>query len=92
MVVGDEEKARTEIEARRLALQRWTLFAALNGPSFASWRLAANKSISCRYLADGLHHCQARGSPCTISQVMPPLDPRLPAPDPAPAPMGGMEL
>lgn len=88
-VVSDDFAARTEPEARKLAISHWELLAGLHGVGYKSWRLAGNRRITCRYLADGLRHCQARGSPCTISQVVPPrampMPKRVPVPDePAP--------
>lgn len=90
-ITGDEMKAPREIDARQLALRSWATLASLHGEAFASWRAAAGRSLSCRRLADSLVHCQARASPCGLTQTAPSqqpggpgIAPRQPAPPPAP--------
>lgn len=82
---GVWHSATTERAARSGALASWVEQAGRLGPAFASWRLAGNKSITCS-AAGGQVRCQARGSPCIISQV--PLRPGVPLPARPPASKG----
>jgi hypothetical protein len=83
---GVWHSAATERAARTGALASWVAQAGRLGPAFASWRLANNKSITCSAPAGGQVRCQARGSPCIMSQV--PLRPGAPLPFRPPAPRG----
>lgn len=70
-ITGDEMQATRQGDARALALKSWTTLAELNGENFGSWRVATGRQISCRKLADGMHYCTARASPCVQQQVAP---------------------
>ena len=73
-VVGE---AKTEQEAKRLALASWVARAGQYGADYASWRMANNKRLACRAASNGVMRCQATARPCAISQ-----NPRLPRPKP----------
>jgi hypothetical protein len=84
-ISGDERKAPTLAGARAEALKSWQKFAELNGEKFGVWRLATGRLVSCRKLADDNHYCIAKGSPCIVSQTVPPgigprSEPRAPTP------------
>lgn len=68
--------APTELEAKKKALGEWRAKAAKLGPSFDSWRLAAEKSLKCFKKTTG-YECVAFGAPCIIDQT-PNTPPRLP--------------
>jgi hypothetical protein len=77
-IVGQPAVAKSAAEARKLALQSWTLSAAVHGEEYVSWRIANNKSIACVAVDGGLHRCQASGNPCRIQQVPAPPQPATP--------------
>ena len=93
MLIGAERTAATEVEARKLALESWVQSARQLGAEFTGWRIANNKTLSCRKSpaarsggGDGqalVFTCQARAAPCTISQV--PLESAPPPSVPNPA-------
>jgi hypothetical protein len=90
-ISGDEMKAPTLAGARAEALKSWQKLAELNGETYGAWRLATGRLVTCRKLADGYHYCVAKGSPCLISQTVPPgVGPR-PAPR-APTPKGDVRI
>lgn len=63
------EDRQSEIAAKQKAMTGWIESASKLGPAFSAWRIAIDKSLSCRLLADGTHRCQAFARPCGISQV-----------------------
>lgn len=89
-ITGDEMQAARQEDARALALKSWTTLAELNGENYGSWRVATGRLISCRKLADGMHYCTARASPCAVQQV-PPKDLK-PAPRPSGKPVKEIAL
>jgi len=76
-VSGAVAEAKTELEAKRIALDSWVARAGQSGAAYASWRMANNKRLACRAGGNGVIRCQATGRPCTIAQ-----NPRLQQPKP----------
>ena len=66
------QEARTEQEARALAISAWITAASAHGQAFTAWRLAAGKFYTCTKTAVGGYRCLAKAEPCGISQVPPP--------------------
>ena len=60
---------KTEVEAKRKALQDWLTKAQQIGAGFTRWELAYNRQITCVKNAGGGFQCQAVGMPCTIQQA-----------------------
>jgi hypothetical protein len=58
---------RTELAARRKALQQWIAAARAVGETFTRWQLASARSLSCAPIAGGFR-CRASAAPCTIAQ------------------------
>lgn len=63
------QEARSEQEARALAISAWVTAASSHGERYAGWRVAIDKLIACSATADGRFWCLAKATPCTISQV-----------------------
>ena len=68
--------APTQLEAKKKALDEWRAKAVTLGPSFGSWRLAAEKSLKCFKKQAG-YECVAFGAPCVVDQT-PNTPPSLP--------------
>ena len=79
-LAGKHAEAKTELEAKRLALQDWLAKAKAIGPGYTRWQLAYDRRIDCQQPAPGMFRCQAIALPCTIKQV--------PSPDQIPLPRG----
>ncbi len=79
-LTGEHAEAKTEVEAKRLALQDWLAKAKAIGPGYTRWQLAHNRRIDCRRPAPGAFRCQAIALPCMIKQV--------PSPGTIPLPRG----
>ena len=79
-VTSGPQAAATVGAGQRLAIQAWMASArAIGGDNLTSWRLAVNKSVSCKPGADNKIICTAVAEPCSISQVP------MPAPGASPA-------
>jgi hypothetical protein len=81
-VIGGPVSGITEAVARRGALEAWLVKAKAFGVEFASWRVAAAKSVVCRPGQPSGVKCVAIGAPCRIYQKAPPK-PLLPGAKPA---------
>jgi hypothetical protein len=68
------QDARTEKEARALAISAWITAAAVHGASYTAWRLAIGKSLTCSKTTADTYQCLAKAEPCVISQVPPPVE------------------
>lgn len=75
-LAGKSVEARTELEARRLALLDWTEQARKLDPSYTRWQIAFNRRIECTGGPASGFKCQAIARPCMVKQV--------PAPDAVP--------
>ncbi len=73
--------SKSEKAGKRRALDDWKTKAGFFGERYTSWRLAANKRLTCAPVKEQGYLCFAHGSPCTIKQV-PPLERFGPAPRP----------
>lgn len=69
-VVG-QATAKSELEAKKQAMDDWKKSAIEAGLEHPAWRIAGNKSFTCETEADGQVTCTASGEPCTIVQVPP---------------------
>jgi hypothetical protein len=78
VVSGAVGEAKTEQEAKRVALESWAARAGRYGAAYASWRTANHKRLACRAGGNGVTRCQATASPCAIAQ-----NPRLQRPKPS---------
>jgi hypothetical protein len=66
-------------DAQKAALATWVKEATdLHGPRFTAWRLAYDKALDCKPMADGTHVCEAKAQPCGVQQA--------PSPDLTPLP------
>jgi hypothetical protein len=70
-IVSEPAIAKTELEAKRLALADWTEKARRDGEAFTRWQLAWNRRLTCEPADSGLYQCTALGRPCRISQTPP---------------------
>ena len=86
-VSGALAEAKTEQEAKRIALDSWVARAGQYGAAYASWRMANNKRLACRAGGNGVIRCQATGRPCAIAQ-----NPRLQRPKPLPKKARGIDV
>jgi hypothetical protein len=86
-VSGAVGEAKTEREAKRLALESWAARAGQNGTAYTSWRLANNKRLACRTGGNGSVRCQATANPCALAQ-----NPRLQRPKPVRNKSRGIEI
>ena len=68
-LAGKQAEAKTELEARKGALQDWTQQAEKIGRGYTRWQIAFNRRIDCTKTAAGTFQCQAVGQPCTVEQV-----------------------
>jgi hypothetical protein len=66
---GEAAEDRSEVEAKRRALESWTKGARAHGEQFARWGIAFNRHIDCTRSKPDLFRCQASGRPCTVQQV-----------------------
>ena len=71
-LAGKPIEARTELEARRLALMDWTEQARKLDPAYTRWQIAYNRRIDCSGAPAPGFKCQAIGRPCMVKQVPPP--------------------
>ena len=62
-------EAATDAAAKQLAVGAWIAQATQAGESYAAWRLAWGKDLSCTALATGGVRCRAIGQPCRIDQL-----------------------
>ena len=65
------QRAKTELEARAMAIASWNKLAGVYGDGYL-WTGATNKFLNCSPHVEGFQ-CLAKALPCTISQV--PLPP-----------------
>ena len=70
LIEGSVFTTETQLEAKKLALADWTKRVSRLGPAFESWRIAADKKISCQAIG-ALFSCRAMARPCSLSQVAP---------------------
>ena len=68
------QEARTEQEARALAISAWMTAASVHGQAYSAWRQAAGKFYNCIKTASGSYQCLAKAEPCGVSQVPPKPD------------------
>jgi hypothetical protein len=86
-VSGAVGEAKTEQEAKRIALDSWVARAREYGAAYASWRMANRKRLACRAGGNGVIRCQATGRPCAIAQ-----NPRQQRPKPPRKTLPGIEV
>lgn len=76
-MAGRKAEARTEIGARKAALDDWMAKARAIGPGYTRWQIAFNRRIDCTRIDPNRFQCQAIALPCTVKQVPNPDLPRL---------------
>lgn len=70
--------ASTEIEAKRKAIEAWTLKVRIGGdPRFSGWPIAVRKVLRCSPPKDGRVACIAIGTPCVVQQAPPKKNDKL---------------
>ncbi len=69
MISSGLQEARSEREARALAISAWVTAAGVHGERYVGWHVAIDKSLTCSQASDGQYKCLAKALPCTISQV-----------------------
>jgi hypothetical protein len=70
---GEVIEDRSELQAKKRALESWVSQAKRYGEQYARWGIAWNRQLECARTDAGLLRCKAVGRPCTIQQV-PPTD------------------
>lgn len=70
-IQGKTAEAKSELEAKKAALDDWLQQAKKHGPEYTRWQIAFDRRIDCTKTAAGLYHCQAVGKPCAAKQVPP---------------------
>ncbi len=71
--------APTEAEAKRKAIEAWTLKVRVaGGARFAGWPVAVSKTLKCAPMKDSRVACIAIGTPCVVQQAPPKNDKRKP--------------
>ena len=80
-LISSAGQGRTELEAKKLALDDWFAKAKAQGFKDSLWRTAADKSLICKALEGGKFECTAAGRACTILQVPPRAAPAAPKTD-----------
>jgi len=82
-MTGGPQAAPSEAAGRKAALAAWVrAVSRVHGERYTSWRLAFDKSLTCKVAGDGSFSCEACGRPCTVEQVPQPGLDRLPRIDP----------
>jgi hypothetical protein len=67
---GDRVEDKSEISAKRRALESWLAGAEQHGVEYTRWGIAWNRRLECTH-EKGVFSCQAAGHPCTYQQVPP---------------------
>jgi hypothetical protein len=70
---GDVAEDKSELLAKKRALESWVAHAGRLGEQFTRWGIARNRQLDCTRTDAGLFRCKAVGLPCAIRQV-PPAD------------------
>ena len=70
-LAGAAIEDKTELQAKRLALESWVAGALKLGVQYTRWGLAWDRQLTCTRTEAGRHRCQAVAHPCTIKQVPP---------------------
>jgi hypothetical protein len=68
---GEVAEDKSELQAKKRALESWVARASQYGKPYALWGIAANRRLECTRTDSGLFRCTAVGHPCTIRQVPP---------------------
>ena len=62
---------KSELRAKKLALESWIARASRYGEGYTRWGIAWNRQLDCARTDSGLFRCRAHGNPCTVAQVPP---------------------
>ena len=66
---GDAVEDKSELAAKKRALESWVAGVSRLGEQYARWGIAWNRQLDCVRKDSGLFRCKAVGHPCTIRQV-----------------------
>ncbi len=69
LLAGEIAEDRSELEAKKRALDSWVSKATRHGEQYARWGIAWNRQLDCTRADSSLFRCKAVGHPCTIRQV-----------------------
>jgi hypothetical protein len=68
---GEVAEDKSELRAKKLALESWIAHASRYGEGYTRWGIAWNRRLDCTRTDVGLFRCKANGHPCTVAQVPP---------------------
>jgi hypothetical protein len=68
---GEAAEDKSELLAKKRALESWVSRASRYGDRFARWGIAWNRQLDCARSDTGLFRCKAVGHPCAVRQVPP---------------------
>ena len=85
-ITSGPQAAPSEAAGKKAALAAWVrAVSRAHGERYTSWRIAFDKSLTCKAAGDGSFSCEACGRPCTVEQVpqrgleiLPRIDPTQP--------------
>jgi hypothetical protein len=70
---GEVAEDKSELLAKKRALESWVSRASRYGDQFTRWGIAWNRQLGCVRTDSGVFRCKAVGQPCNIRHV-PPTD------------------
>jgi hypothetical protein len=66
---GEVAEDKSELQAKKRALESWLSQAGKYGEQYTRWGIAWNRQLDCARTDAGLFRCKAVGRPCAIRQV-----------------------
>jgi hypothetical protein len=66
---GEAAEDKSELVAKKRALESWLSQAGKYGEQYTRWGIAWNRQLDCARTDTGLFRCKAVGRPCAIRQV-----------------------
>src|SRR5256885_1644568 len=69
LLAGEVAEDKSELIAKKRALESWLSRAGKYGEQYARWGIAWNRQLDCARSEAGLFRCKAVGRPCAIRQV-----------------------
>jgi hypothetical protein len=71
MHIGEIAEDKSELLAKKRALENWVAHASRYGEQYARWGIAWDRRLDCTRSDTGLFRCKALARPCAIRQVPP---------------------
>jgi hypothetical protein len=68
---GEIAEDKSELTAKKRALESWVAHASRLGEAYTRWGIAWNRQLECTRTDAGLFRCTAVGQPCAIRHVPP---------------------